>query len=451
MGLSGKFIACQKRRHALGRTRFRGPSVRLETRLLFRKDSQWHGFSYEWNDEQTDANLLWASKIKTMSITDRNGEPVSFDYLYPSRSQCVQCHTNAANGALGLNTAQMNVDFEYPASGIADNQLRTYDHISLFSQPLPDAPDNLPRMPDYLDQSAALPDRARAYLAANCSMCHRPGAPAPTSLDLRWGIAEEDMNAIDVSPGNGDFGFDDPKIVSTTSTEQSVLLHRIGLRDKLYQMPPIGTSRADIDGYSLLSDWVLSFQGPAVETSGAADATKTSAVLHGVLNPRGFATDYHFEYWYDQGPVQSTPVATSGAQVSDTFVAETVTGLLPYTLYSFRLAAENVRGPATGAAKTFTTRILYLQWQAPPGGCGGATPCYPSISEALLDLETGATAVLWTDFQTFGENATFDDQQTLTLRGGWDSNFNTVQDRTTVDGRLAIDSGTVQIGNLTIR
>ena len=428
-----------------------GPSVRLETRLLFRKDSQWHGFSYEWNDEQTDANLLWTSKTKTVSITDGNGEPVSFEYLYPSRSQCVQCHTNAANGALGLNTAQMNVDFEYPASGIADNQLRTYDHISLFSQPLPDIPDNLPRMPDYLDPSAALHDRARAYLAANCSMCHRPGAPAPTALDLRWGIAEEQMNAIDVSPGNGDLGIEDAKIVSTTSVDQSVLLHRIGLRDKLYQMPPLGTSRVDTDGYSLLSDWVLGFQGPGVETSGATDETKTSAVLHGVLNPRGFATDYHFEYWYDQGPVQSTPVATSGAQVSDTLVAETVTGLLPDILYSFRLAAENARGPATGAAKTFTTRILYVQWQALPGGCGGATPCYPSINDALLDLETGATAVLWTDQQTFVENATFDNEQTLTLRGGWNSNFSAVQDRTTVEGALAIDSGTVQIENLTIR
>lgn len=233
---------------------------RVETRLLYRKNALWHGFSYEWNEGQTDANLLWASKIKLFTILNGNGQSVTFDYLYPGRSQCIQCHTNAANGVLGLNTAQMNANFLYPASNITDNQLRTYDHIALFlpTAPLPDIPSNLPRMPDYGDATALLEDRSRAYLASNCSMCHRPGGPAPTSLDLRWGITKIEMNALDVAPGNGDLGIPNAKIISTSVVAESVLLFRMGLRDGLYQMPPLGTSRVDSSGYGLMETWIAS-------------------------------------------------------------------------------------------------------------------------------------------------------------------------------------------------
>lgn len=157
----------------------------VETRMLYRKNAQWHGFSYEWNDARTDANLLWTAKRKAFTLIDKSGTSVTFEYLFPSRSQCIQCHTSAANGVLGLHTPQMNTDFSYPASGITDNQLRTYDHIALFRNdaPLPDIPENLPRMPDYADVTATVQDRSRAYLASNCSMCHQPGGTAPTSLD----------------------------------------------------------------------------------------------------------------------------------------------------------------------------------------------------------------------------------------------------------------------------
>jgi len=43
-------------------------------------------------------------------------------------------------------------------------------------------------LPALDDESAPLADRARAYLAANCSNCQRPGGPTPVDLDLRFGI-----------------------------------------------------------------------------------------------------------------------------------------------------------------------------------------------------------------------------------------------------------------------
>jgi hypothetical protein len=159
-----------------------------------------------FSDDTVWDRFVASSKQKSQTIIDKKGRTITFDYLFSSRSQCTQCHTNAANGVLGLNTTQMNTDFRYPSSGVTDNQLRTYEHIQLCTDPLPDTPNNLPRMPDPSDLSKSLQERVRAYLAANCSMCHRPGGATPTSLDLRWGISNEQMNAIEMPPGNGDLG-----------------------------------------------------------------------------------------------------------------------------------------------------------------------------------------------------------------------------------------------------
>ena len=150
----------------------------------------------------------------------------------------------------------MNTDYAYPASGVTDNQRRTYDHIQLFDAPLPDIPDRLPRMPDSNDTSRPFQDRARAYLAANCSMCHQPGGPAPTSMDLHWGIPSSQMNAINVRPGNGGLGIDNSFILSTRNPDQSILLYRMSLRDELFQMPPLATSRVDQDAVNLIRTWI---------------------------------------------------------------------------------------------------------------------------------------------------------------------------------------------------
>jgi len=239
---------------------------RIETRLLYRRNGQWNGFSYEWNEAGTDATLLVQGQYKTFTITDRNGQPAMFDYLYPSRNQCQVCHTAAAGGVLGLNTPQMNSNFDYPASGVTDNQLRVYDHIGLFDAPLPVAPPALPSMPDPFGVARPVRDRARAYLAANCSMCHQPGAPAPTNLDLRWEVADSAMHAIDVFPGNGDLGIAGGLIIAPGDPDRSILLERVNRRDGLYQMPPLASSRIDQDAVELLRQYILNL--PTVNAVG---------------------------------------------------------------------------------------------------------------------------------------------------------------------------------------
>src|SRR5690606_19363480 len=95
---------------------------------------------------------------------------------YPSRNECLQCHTRNAGGVLGPNTRQLNRTLLYPGTGITSNQLESLNSLGIFSPAI-----NVGDIPNFLkstptdDPSAGLAARARSYLDANCSYCHRPG------------------------------------------------------------------------------------------------------------------------------------------------------------------------------------------------------------------------------------------------------------------------------------
>ena len=69
---------------------------RIETRVLLRQENEWAGYSYAWNDEQTDAVL-----VEKEGAT-RDG------WRFPSRSECALCHSRQANFLLGISTLQLN-------------------------------------------------------------------------------------------------------------------------------------------------------------------------------------------------------------------------------------------------------------------------------------------------------------------------------------------------------
>ena len=101
-------------------------------------DQYWRGYTYVWNDDQTDADLLdekGADKLLKIKVGDKMVEQ---NYRFPSRAECTLCHTNAAKFALGVSTMQMNRDHDY--GGVVANQLATLEHIGLFTNKLPAAP-----------------------------------------------------------------------------------------------------------------------------------------------------------------------------------------------------------------------------------------------------------------------------------------------------------------------
>jgi hypothetical protein len=232
-----------------------GTAKRIETRLLIRNAGSWHGFSYRWNETETDATLLEDSDTQAFSLVDESGATFDYDWYYPRRTECFRCHTDVTNNVLGLNTAQMNADYTYPASGVTDNQLRAFEHIGLFAGGLPGEPCALPRAPDPTDETEPLAARALAYLQANCAMCHQPRGPTPTSIDLRWGTRLEARKVFDVYPERFDLGLPEPRILSPGDPDNSVLVARMETLD-FHRMPPLASSRVDAEGIALIRSWI---------------------------------------------------------------------------------------------------------------------------------------------------------------------------------------------------
>ena len=221
----------------------------IETRLLMRHtDGSWAGYTYEWDDAETEATRVRGGKSKVID---------SVNWVYPSESQCMMCHTVAAGFSLGPETGQLNKDFTYPSTGRTDNQLHTLDSIIAFDLPLPDLPDNLVNYPDPFDTAEALANRARAYLRTHCSQCHRPGGPTPSSMDLRYQTSFAATNTCNAIPSGGNLGISGARLIVPGDASRSIIPNRMTRRD-VHGMPPLGTSIIDTAGVAVISDWINS-------------------------------------------------------------------------------------------------------------------------------------------------------------------------------------------------
>jgi uncharacterized repeat protein (TIGR03806 family) len=232
---------------------FRTGAQLIETRLFMRHpDGVWGGFSYAWNAQQTDAALVQGGAERDVGLS----EP----WIFPSESQCLECHTSAAGRTLGLETAQLNGEHTYESTGRTANQLATLSHIGVLRPAIND-PAAEPSMPDPTDQSAPLNDRARAYLHANCSFCHRPEGPTPSTVDLRYSTILNATNTCDVSPQSGDLGAGaNARIIAPGSSGNSILVNRMNRRDQ-FAMPPLGSNQIDSAGVALISEWIDGLSG----------------------------------------------------------------------------------------------------------------------------------------------------------------------------------------------
>src|SRR5262249_496784 len=107
----------------------------VETRFLTNQQGEWFGYSYAWDDAQADGTLVDAAG------TDREFTvrvPRSAEYPdglrnqtwhYPSRTECMVCHSRAANFVLGPSLLQMNRDHDY--GGVVANQLEVLERLGM--------------------------------------------------------------------------------------------------------------------------------------------------------------------------------------------------------------------------------------------------------------------------------------------------------------------------------
>jgi uncharacterized repeat protein (TIGR03806 family) len=220
---------------------------RVETRLFMRhSDGGWAGYTYEWNGAGTDANLLPAGKTSQVGTQT---------WTFPSRNECVSCHTNVAGGTLGLEIAQLNYEYVYEATNRMSNQIATLDHIGLF-ETSPGDPTTLPLLPAY-DSMAPLQARAKAYLHANCSICHRPMGTGRGPQDFRFATAVNMAMLCNVDPQEGTLGIAGAKLIAPGDPSKSIVSARLRALDT-NRMPPLATRVVDPTGTKLIDDWIMS-------------------------------------------------------------------------------------------------------------------------------------------------------------------------------------------------
>jgi len=238
-----------------------GATRRLETRLLVR-DSKGgvYGVVYKWRPDGSDADLLPTSATEKIAVKSATGE-IQQTWYYPSREDCLTCHTAGAGGVLGVKTRQLNRSFTYP-SGVADNELRTWNHLGLFAPSFKDE-----ALPTFValaagdDTTRSLEDRARSYLDANCAQCHRPGGTV-ANFDARYDTPLAKQALID-GPVLIDQGIDRPRVISPHDIWRSIAYMRIDTVGDI-RMPPLARETIDQKGVRLLGEWIDSMPGPAV-------------------------------------------------------------------------------------------------------------------------------------------------------------------------------------------
>jgi glucose/arabinose dehydrogenase len=276
----------------------------VETRFMTKQQGEWAGYSYAWNDEQTDATLVDAGGAdRTYAIRDprASGGARRQAWHYPSRAECMVCHSRAANFVLGLSALQLNKEHDYGAGG-TDNQLRVMEQLGLLkvdwaaqaesalkadgaarglagkklaeyverqkaagaakgtpasmtSRLLPQSPDQTPHLVNPYDATADLNARARSYLHSNCAQCHVEAGGGNAQMELEFTTAPDKTRLFDVRPLHNSFDLADARLLAPGSPDRSVLLKRMTLRGP-GQMPPLATSVVDERAVNLIREWI---------------------------------------------------------------------------------------------------------------------------------------------------------------------------------------------------
>lgn len=238
-----------------------GTRRRVETRLMTRQDGRWAGYSYRWNREQTDAELVERGGAEGSYRTRDPLDPSKIrtqTWRFPSRSECLACHSRAVNFVLGLSEAQMNREHEY-AKGFSENQLKAFDRLGLFTEPLKKSPAELTRLVDPYAPGEDLERRARSYLHANCSVCHVEAGGGNAKMQLEISTARDAMSLFGARPQHDTFGIANAMLIAPGAPEHSVLLQRLSRRGR-GQMPPLVTSTVDERAVALFRQWIASLK-----------------------------------------------------------------------------------------------------------------------------------------------------------------------------------------------
>ena len=290
---------------------------KIETRfIVFGENNSFYGVTYRWNEAQTNASLLLEGRRDTFSLQTALGTR-SLSWSYPSPAECLTCHNTATGGALGIQTSQLNGDYQYPSTKRNANQLTTLAHLNMLS-PAPDtnALNKLPYAPPSSETSYSLEQRARAYLDINCASCHRSGSTIQARFDARMEESLENQGLLygDVIK---DLGIPGARVIIPGDPEKSLLYLRMKSVHEEISMPQIGKNEVDSLGVELIGNWIQSLS-PGISYQGKMGQRLTFPPISdkGILDPSFDLNASASSGLVPSYEVISGPASVSGAQLS---------------------------------------------------------------------------------------------------------------------------------------
>ncbi|MEZ6153855.1 MAG: PQQ-dependent sugar dehydrogenase [Pirellulaceae bacterium] len=290
---------------------------RIETQIALKDElGEWQYYTYRWNAENTDAELVPRSgESEKLRVPDRRvaGGERELNWQFGSRTQCRICHTPWAGETLGFIEQQLRrpkqqhdswrtlldagivrtshrftpqlVDrlsdgkqIEPPPSGnLAESEessaasLREHELADRSSWPAIGA------MAVVSDASEPLEDRARAYLHANCAHCHLSGGSASTTFDVTFPKTLSETKLVDALPMRGSMGLSDARLIAAGDLSRSVVWVRMA-KSGSGHMPHMGATIVDAEGVRLLSAWIQQLAPDADRRAWLETVCRTSPV-----------------------------------------------------------------------------------------------------------------------------------------------------------------------------
>jgi putative heme-binding domain-containing protein len=250
---------------------------RIETQVLHFDGREMRAYTYAWNDEQSDAELVAAAgDEKNFAVIDAaapGGKRTQL-WTYYGRAQCLQCHNPWAHHTLAFNTLQLNREHEY--DGVRRNQVEALrelqillSHANLRTERTLNNAGSIERLVDPHDASVDLATRARSYLHVNCAHCHRFGGGGSANIELKHDQPLEKNKGLLASPVRGTFGIADAAIVAPGEPYRSILYYRMAKTGR-GRMPHLGAEVVDERGLRLVHDWILGLS-PTTQASGSLE------------------------------------------------------------------------------------------------------------------------------------------------------------------------------------
>lgn len=263
---------------------------RIETQLLHFDGRRWRAYSYRWNEEQTDADLVSADGDQmALTIIDSSapGGRREFNWTFQGRAACARCHNNWAMHTLAFNTPQLNravsrepstsplpleevgqrpgegreAHDDRSQSGAAANPENQLDALVALGILVPAKgqldPSKLSKLINPHDEARALDLRARSYLQANCAHCHQMGGTGTADFDLRFDQPLDKTRLLERRPLQGTFQIENAQLIAPSDPFRSVLFYRVANEGKGH-MPIIGCETVDDAAVQLLAAWIRS-------------------------------------------------------------------------------------------------------------------------------------------------------------------------------------------------